>query len=111
MNRLIILSALLSFSVFSKVKILDGLYKQADQFNFEACPQQLKAIYDEDKSLSEVSVVYVGDCFHWGPFSHYCDQDFCTNGAIDLQIINKRSYHWQNLNHGPKVLFQRVPAF
>ena len=89
------IATLLSF-VLSK-----GVYYPVNPSHPDVCPQKITSIYGQNSEIYELSVVYVGDCFYWGPFKYSCESDYyCGDDDIGFQIIGNDRYIWFNNVYG-----------
>lgn len=72
-----------------------GTYFPHNGNNDSICPQEVRVVKREGR-LHALKVVYVGDCYYWGPFEYPCEGDVCGDSTIVFELTSERSYHWYN---------------
>jgi hypothetical protein len=100
----LILSLILNLS--QAQVLIAGNYIVASGNNESICPQKVRPIF-QDGQLNTLQIVYVGDCFYWGPFDYSCVGNQCGDSNIMFEITSATSYNWHNFNwdiHGMFVL-------
>jgi hypothetical protein len=76
-----------------------GLYKVIEGNNDSICPQEIKPLYDQGK-LVQVSTVFVGECYYWGPFHFPCQGHICEiPGLMSYEIFDEENFKWRNLGY------------
>lgn len=77
--------------------LLPGNYIVESGNNESICPQKVRPIH-QNGQLNTLRVVYIGDCFYWGPYDYACNGNQCGDGNIHFEITSKDSYTWHNLS-------------
>lgn len=79
----------------------EGVYEVESATNPDVCPQKLSVRVSEGR-LDAIEVVYVGDCYYWGPFEYGCDagKRVCESDLHRFEFDSERRYHWIEKRYG-----------
>jgi hypothetical protein len=92
------MSIIILYFISATFALTPGLYHPSNGNNDSICPQEVRTVIT-DNQLTALKVVYVGDCYYWGPFEYPCQESTCTDGNIFFEITSKRSYRWLNTQY------------
>lgn len=77
----------------------NGMYRCVNGNNNSICDQDIRVKIIGNKATA-VKVMYEGDCAGQGPYTYYCQDSECTDGAIYIRFKDQNSYSWENRPHG-----------